>query len=336
MQFLRRFFDARTVYGANPRSTFLRGAMAVAVLLIAVLLFYSEAFGPPVRGDVAYFEFIITPEQAEGDVAVLLEEAGIVRYATAFRLAHASGGPIRPGGYRLSLSQDAWTVAETLSKAPYLAWVTIPNGYRKEQIAELLGEILAWTAEDRALFIAPSADAELSEGMYFPDTYLIPSDQTPAQVAARFRGRFEDAFAAFAVEATEKERSWTDIVILASLVEREAAKNDKALVAGILWNRINRGMLLQVDASLQYIRGAPGNWWPVPRSEDKYLESPFNTYQQAGLPPQPIANPSLESLEAVLRPDITKCLYYLHDARGRIHCATTYRGHVDNVNRYLR
>ncbi len=335
--FVRRFLDSNATRVSNPRGKVLRLLGALALLLVALLLGYSELFGPPHRDDQELFEFIVTPEAAEGDIAAFLEEAGIVRHAVAFRIANtgAERGVVRPGGYRISLSQDAWTVADTLSKAPYLAWVTIPEGYRKEQIAEMLSETLAWSPEEVALWSAASSGG-LREGFYFPDTYLIPSDQTPEQITERFRGRFEDAYAPYAAEAAELGMDWTEVVTLASLIEREAAKNDKELVAGILLNRLERGMLLQVDATLQYIRGAPGKWWPVPRSQDKYLESPFNTYRHVGLPPQPIANPSLNSIVAVLRADETSCLYYLHDAKGRIHCSPNYQGHVDNINIYLR
>ena len=95
-------------------------------------------------------------------------------------------------------------------------------------------------------------------------------------------------------------------------------------------------MLLQADATLQYLRGTEGDWWPQPDVEDKDDESLYNTYEHKGLPPAPIATPSLASIEAVLDPQATKCLYYLHDAYGRIHCSTNYEAHKANVNRYLR
>ncbi|MEO6536600.1 MAG: endolytic transglycosylase MltG, partial [Candidatus Paceibacterota bacterium] len=90
------------------------------------------------------------------------------------------------------------------------------------------------------------------------------------------------------------------------------------------------------DATLQYIKGTEGNWWPTPLSADKYLKSPFNTYQHTGLPPHPINNPSLESIAAVLNPESTNCLFYLHDASHDIHCSVTYGGQKSNVNKYLK
>ncbi|MBU1754819.1 endolytic transglycosylase MltG, partial [Patescibacteria group bacterium] len=77
-------------------------------------------------------------------------------------------------------------------------------------------------------------------------------------------------------------------------------------------------------------------WWPIPKSEDKYLDSPFNTYQYKGLPPHPIANPGLASIAAALNPTATSCLYYLHDGKGQIHCSKTYSEHLANIRRYLK
>lgn len=323
----------------TKRHTIVMG-IAVVVFLAGFLLLYARYFGPvDTRAPVQ--EFIVTPEATFEEIASELKTSGYIRSITAFRIAYARTGNLRgiaEGGYKISASQDAWTIAEAFAHPPYLAWITFPPGWRKEQIADLLARKLNWTPEEKEQWITVDTAPSFSqiEGVYYGDTYLIPSDQAPAQVAARLRGRFEEVFAEFAPLAAEKNVSWTEALIMASLIEREAAKNDKHLVSGILWNRINDGMRLQVDASLQYIRGTDGDWWPVPRPEDKQLDSPFNTYKYSGLPPHPIANPSLESIEAALNPEKTNCIYYLHDSNGQIHCSATYAGQVANVNRYLK
>ncbi len=331
-----------TVHRRRPsrRHLIIAGVVGVA-LLFAFVLGYARYFGPVTGSSVPATEFIVTPDAELDTIVRELKVGGYIKSITAFRIAYAKSGSlrgVREGGYMLSPSMDAWTVAELLSRPPYLAWITFPPGWRKEQIADYLADELNWTPEQKTQFIevdtAPTF--EQIEGVYYGDTYLIPSDQTPAQVAARLRDRFEETFAPYAAQTVEKNVTWSEALTMASLIEREAAKNDKKLVAGILWNRINDGMRLQVDASLQYIRGTEGNWWPVPRSEDKELESPFNTYMYAGLPPHPIANPSLESIDAALNPEDTNCIYYLHDSDGVIHCAVTYAGHRANVERYLR
>ncbi len=315
--------------------------IAGIVFLFGFVLVYARYFGPVTPAAIPVTEFIVAPDSEFETIAQELKEGGYIRSMTAFRIAYGTRGgtrEIREGGYMISPSMDVWTVGELFSRPPYLAWITFPPGWRKEQIAEHFAKKLNWTDEEKTRFIevdtAPTF--EQIEGVYFGDTYLIPSDQAPVQVAARLRNRFQEAFAPYAKQTVAKNVTWTEVLIMASLIEREAAKNDKHLVSGVLWNRINDGMRLQVDATLQYIRGEEGNWWPQPRSEDKSLESPFNTYKYSGLPPHPIANPSLASIEAALNPEDTKCMYYLHDGNGQIHCSVTYAGHVANVKRYLR
>ncbi len=326
------------VFQAWGRNLLVAFLVCVA-LLTAALLLHAALFGPPSDYGVRE-DFIVHPDETLDEVASALHEAGFVKYDYVFKFAYTfvrSDVSIRPGGYKLARDMDVWTVGKTLGQAPYLSWVSIPSGKRKEEVATILMESLGWTREQRAEWLsATELNTDINEGVYFPDTYLIPSDQPPAQLVARLRGRFEEAFAPYASEVIAKKVPWTDIITLASLVEKEAAKNDKALVAGILWNRINKNMLLQVDATLQYIEGTEEKWWPAPDPELKATSSPFNTYKHVGLPPHPIASPSLESIEAVLRPQKTTCLYYLHDNYGRIHCANTYAAHKANVNRYLR
>jgi UPF0755 protein len=90
-------------------------------------------------------------------------------------------------------------------------------------------------------------------------------------------------------------------------------------------------MPLQLDASLQYARGSNSSeakWWPKVRPADKYIKSPYNTYANKGLPPAPIANPSVESVIATLNPKQTDCLFYFHDPRGKFYCTKTYEDHV--------
>ncbi|MBP7741273.1 MAG: endolytic transglycosylase MltG [Candidatus Pacebacteria bacterium] len=316
-------------------------ALIVSVsLLIGSLLLYAQFFGPANEyGETT--EFIVKPDASVFEITRELRRAGFIKSSTAFSLAfrlYDKGRGIQEGGYKLSPAMDTLSIAKALASPPYLAWVTFPSGWRKEQIADLLVRKLGWSEDERVQWInvdtAPSAG--LIEGVYYGDTYLIPTDQSPAYVAGRLRGRFTDVFAPYAAEAAKRGIPWTDVITLASLIEREAAKNDKEIVSGILWNRLHAKMGLQVDATLQYIRGEKGNWWPVPTSADKKLESPFNTYKHVGLPPHPIANPSLESIDAALHPAKTDCIYYIHDTNGTIHCSKSYSGHLANVNKYLK
>jgi UPF0755 protein len=328
-------------------SSFFTRRIVVTVLcalavIAAVLFAYSWSFGPA-GSDTKTKQFIIEPNESFDDAVAQLASEGLIRHAWAFRLAYKkeSGDrkDIRPGGYEIAPSMDTWTVAEILAQSPYLAWVKIPPGYRKEQIADVLAKALSWTPAEKQEWIDVDTASVPSyvEGVYYPDTYLIASDQEPAQVAERLRDRFNQVFAPYATEAAQKNIKWTDAITIASLIEREAAGPDMKLISGILWNRLKVGMALQVDATLQYAKGnADIGWWPRVASADKYIDSPYNTYKYPGLPPHPIAEPSEAAIDAAINPQATDCIYYLHDRNSQIHCSKTYAGQLANVNKYLK
>lgn len=324
---------------ARLRAYALRAVLALVLGIAASGIAYSSFFGP-VSPDIRTYEFTVQPDSTVRSVAAELREQGFVRSTLAARISITSamdGRPLRPGVYDLRKDMDVWKVGETLAGIPRMAFIQFPPSVRKEQIGEILARELGWGEEQRAAWdAATSADEETLEGVYYPDLYLIPTDQEPVQIAARMRGRFTDLFAPYAKQAEAKGLDWQEVLTLASIIDREAGRNDKRLVSGILWNRIDIGMRLQADATLQYIRGESGAWWPVPRSEDKFLESPFNTYKYAGLPPHPINNPTLASIEAAINPEATDCIYYLHSPGGQIHCSTNYAQHERNIDRYLR
>jgi UPF0755 protein len=137
-----------------------------------------------------------------------------------------------------------------------------------------------------------------------------------------------------------------NVVILASLLERETLNDsEKPMIAGILANRLRIGMPLQVDATVQYAKAtrdcggtgaACAEWWPTVYLEDYKLKSSYNTYQINGLPPSPIASPSLSSIEAAANPETNDYLYYIHDRDGKAHYATTLDEHNTNIQKYLR
>lgn len=275
-------------------------------------------------------------------IAKSLRERGLIKNAAGFRLFFVlRGGKVEPGGYELSKSLNAWQAAGIFLDKPALRWVVIPEGLRKEEIAEILSDTLDWSEakKEKWLAIDTAPDADHTEGVYFPDTYLIPVTETGEEVAKRMRRRFEEIFAPYAAEASRQNIKWTTLLKIASLIQREAAGSfDMPLISGILWNRLEKNMKLQVDATLQYARGdlGEGYWAPIGGSDRASIISPFNTYLNAGLPPNPIGNPGAAAIEAALYPETTECLYYLHDRAGDIHCAVTYAGHLVNIDEYLK
>lgn len=250
-------------------------------------------------------------------------------------------GAIEPGGYKISQSMNARELIVTLTSEPQLKWITFPEGLRKEEIGERLAKQLHWTDEElekwNTTYTAMQYDYR--EGVYFPDTYLIPIDENGLDTAKRMINHFNEKFQGYPDKFAAKDIKWTTALTLASIIQREAAgAHDMPLIAGILWNRLDQNKQLEIDATVQYARGKTDNgWWsPIKGSETRSLESPFNTYLNKGLPPHPISNPGMDAIDAVLSPEETDCIYYLHDSDGVIHCSASFAEHELNIDRYLR
>ena len=248
---------------------------------------------------------------------------------------------IRPGGYNVSENMTAWQLADKLTSSPDMKWVVIPEGWRKEQIGELLAETFGWSDDDLDRWNTSITKMKIDyiEGTYFPDTYLIPVSDSELDIANRMTKNFDEKFSPYISQFAEQNIRWTTGLKVASIIQREAAgKNDMPLIAGILWNRLNSDMNLEIDATVQYARGKTDTgWWaPVTAEDIKNIDSPYNTYKNKGLPPFPIDNPGLPAIEAVLHPAETDCLYYLHDRDRQIHCAKTLEEHQANIEQYLK
>jgi UPF0755 protein len=236
-----------------------------------------------------------------------------------------------------TLAQYSWY--QNLA-TPSARILVIQPGERKEEIASNFGKILGWSPSDKALFMKTiaSSSPEIADGKFFPATYVTERHAPPEVVAPLVAERFKSEVLSRYTEDIDAIVPIEDALTIASLLEREAAGfEDMRIISGIIWNRLFLDMKLQIDATLQYARGTAAlsrGWWPVPRPADKDIESPFNTYQNEGLPPSPIANPSLDAILAALNPKKTDCLFYFHDQNGGFHCSPTYEGHVDLLKQY--
>ncbi len=309
----------------------------IAVLAVFIYLIFFQSAGPETT-----LERFVVPINSDQSIASTLEGQDFIKISIGFSIANLlrEAGTVKLGGYKISKSMTAWQIAGVLSKDPYMKWVVIPEGLRKEEIAGLLTQTLGWSDEEKNKWINiyTVMDFDHAEGVYFPDTYLIPVDEAPLDVAKRLRAKFEEKFAPYAKETVTENIKWTTLLKVASIVQREAnGKEDMPLVSGIIWNRLLKNMKLEVDATLQYVRGDLGNgWWAPITVAEKQINSPYNTYKYTGLPPHPISNPGLSAIEATLHPTETTCLYYLHDSSGEIHCSDTFDGHEQNIEKYLK
>lgn len=209
--------------------------------------------------------------------------------------------------------------------------VLIPEGFRNEEIARRLFRQLN-LPEKEFLSLA-------KEGYMFPDTYDFRVDVAPEDIVDVMLKTF-DTKVASVINASDTTLTESEVVTLASIVEKESRNDaDRPIIAGILLNRLEIGQGLEVDATLQYILGeGEDGWWThnsVELVEAKNIDSPYNTYKYAGLPPGPINNPGLKSIEAVLNPTPSNYFYYLHEADGTPHYAETYQEHQSNIANFL-
>ena len=238
------------------------------------------------------------------------------------------------------------TVSEVLAQltagdGQVATWVTIPEGFTLDEIAATLaahglGSAAALRDEFRRerLTFGASRTASL-EGYLYPDTYLIAAGTQPAQIARLFTSEFEAKLPADCGERAKRlGLSIPQIVTLASLVEREGkADDERPLIAGVYYNRLRRGMTLDVDASLEYTFAHHKD---VLTYADLAVDSPYNTYKHPGLPPTPIANPGSSSLQAALHPATSEYLYYVYMGNGHHAFSRTLAEQNANAARYLR
>jgi UPF0755 protein len=268
-----------------------------------------------------------------------LEEEGLITNSFSqllIRVMLSFKNDLEPGEYVFSKGMGAVSTAVALDEPEY-KYVSIPEGYRKGQIADLIGTKLDWEKEKIITLaeVQPVCPLKGQEGFLASGTYLIHKEEDADVVEKTMQDTFQEVIKELGLN--KKDISIPQVITIASLIQREAAgKSDMRIISGIIHNRIEIGMPLQIDATLQYIKGDEDNWWPAPKAEDKKLESPYNTYQNIGLPPTPIATPGREAIKAALNPLKTDCIFYLHDKRGNIHCSTTYDQHKKNVRYYLK
>lgn len=279
--------------------------------------------------------FVINTGEGVREIANNLKTQGLIRDPIVFFLYSRFYGldkQIQAGDFRLSPSMKMNEIATTLTHGILDIWVTIPEGLRAEEIANIL--------KDKIPSYDESWRTELNknEGYLFPDTYLIPKDADINLILALFKNNFDkkyDSVSASKSTSLTKEQT----IIIASMVEREAkTTEDRPMVASVIINRFDIGMKLDIDATIQYAIGydrQENKWWKKNLTlDDLSVKSDYNTYKNAGLPPAPISNPGVSAIKAALNPKSTDYLFYMTDKNGITHYAKTIEGHNANINTF--
>lgn len=340
----------RGVRPADARSR-RRTLVAVVTLVVAVLL-----VGVPIY---AAWQLLLVPEvnvgtvgepitveipagSGTGDIAAILAEAGVIENSAMFRLRARMDkidGKLRSGVYELATGMEYDAVVEKLLAGPPVKYVevTIPEGLTVEQIAVRVEEKTGIPAAEivslglgGAEQFAPEhpyvagAYAGSLEGYLFPKTYRVVEGSTAADVIDMMLDQFETEVAGVDMAyPTSRGMSLHEVVTLASMIEREArVADERPLVSSVIYNRLDRGMRLEIDATIEYVIKENR---PRLLNKDLETDSPYNTYKVEGLPPGPIASPGLASLQAAAAPAQTNFIYYVLTSKDGSHTfAETY------------
>lgn len=290
----------------------------IAAFFVGFIIYFFVTISSTRSGEEK--EFTVETGQSTREIAENLQKQGLISSAIVFNIyAKLRAELIQVGVYKLSSGQNMKELLGILSAGKASAYlVTIPEGWRVTQIDEELAKKKVINAGD--LTKIASAD----EGYLFPDTYRFLPNSDPHEIKKEMMDNFKKKTAGLNVTR--------QTIILASIVEREAKfDEDRPKIAGVYLNRLEKNMKLEADPTIQY---AKGSWEPIKLSDYKNVISPYNTYLNQGLPPGPICNPGLKSIEAVLYPQKDDYLYFFHKSDGHAVYSTTAEEHAENLKKY--
>jgi UPF0755 protein len=303
--------------------------------------------------------FTVRPGQSAGTIGDGLQQNGLIRSSLTFRLKVESrgvAGKIEAGEYELSPSMSTSDIVAALSRGAARggATLTVVEGWRVEQVALRIEELGLAPADDVLRLVRspreyglalPDPSATSLEGYLFPDTYELEPAASPLQIVEIMLRQFDRRFGeSLRRRAADRGLPLAQAVTLASIVEREAVHSEeRPLIASVYLNRLAAGMRLEADPTVQYAvadveaRGALSSrrlWKRELTQQDLVLDSPYNTYRFAGLPPGPICSPGFDSLQAAVAPAETAYLYFVARGGGYHAFAETPERHQANVEKY--
>ena len=335
---------------AFPASTFLKrlGLVTGVMLLLGVLSGYYVwlYYHTPAATEAEPQEVIIASGASLRHIAAQLEQAGLIRHGWMFvvYLSWLQPGPhVQAGEYLLRATMSPVQIATVLRQGKVQQHtLTIPEGSTLRDIATLVAakglgkpDVLLALAHDATFIAALGLNTPSLEGYVFPDTYHLPRTigerALLTLMVETFRQNYPPAIAA---QAQKLGLSQHEVLTLASLIEKEAQfDEERPRIAAVYHNRLRRGMRLQCDPTVIYALGErfDGNI----RKKDLYIDSPYNTYRYAGLPPGPIASPGRRSIEAAVSPSSTRDLYFVAmGSSGRHKFSATLQEHNQAVRKY--
>lgn len=323
--------------------------LGMAVFLLLYPLFYplslKDVPKPPLGEGVSFY---IYPGEDIGTVAKRLEDLKIIKDSAIFLTeAKKRGLSIRAGGYFLFQGMSVYDSIDVLAKRPLLERVTIPEGLTAPEIAKILvqrevlsseREFLELVLNGKEVFKGFKYIKEIPsrgvEGYLFPETYYFPKRSSPKEIIYAMLRNFERAITPEMLAKLPKlGLSFHEVITLASIVEREGQRQDEyPIISGVFYNRLKRGMKLESCATVEYLLPEKKKRLTL---TDLKIDSPYNTYLYAGLPPAPICNPGLKAIRAAFFPAEVDYLYFVSKGDGSHHFSRTYEEHLEAKDRYL-
>lgn len=301
---------------------------------IAALLAYVLVIAPPSAFPTG--QLITVPEgTTAAEVARMLEEQGVVREEYVFRFAVQILGRdrgVRAGDYLFKEPTDILSVARRVTTGAFglePIRIRIPEGATTKDMAKIYAtQLQRFNAEQ---FIEK---AQPQEGYFFPDTYFFLPNATEDTVIDAMRQNFDEQIQQLAGDITKSGKTLNEIVIMASILEKEAHNHlDRQKIAGVLWRRIRIDMALQVDAAFLYSIGR--TTFDLTNADLQNKDDPYNTYANKGLPPGAIGSPSLSSMRAAANPIDEGYLFYLADRNFVTYYSKTYEEHLRKKALYI-
>ena len=322
----------------------------IAGILILAAIVLGVAINANNNKNLATGENIIItvePGMTNADIATLLQNKKMINSPVFFRLQSKFARmerSLQAGEYEIVSGMSNWEIIDLFSKGQVRhKTLTIPEGYTIEQIAKKIEESGLGSAEEfkkAAKDYAPYSYMETSnnnvifkaEGFAYPSTYYLSPASSEKEILAIMVKEFDAQLTEdIRQKAKDKNMSIRDLVNLASLVEKEAVfPEERPVIAGVFLKRLQIQMPLQSDTTIQYILGVQKKEISI---ADTKIDSPYNTYLYAELPPGPIASPSISTINAVLDPKQTNYLYFVADLEGHHHFTETYQDHLKEIER---
>ncbi len=310
-----------------------RTLIILAVSGTLALALYVYVIEPPVNFPLQ--QLVTVREGASLDeIAFDLEAQGVVSSAFAFKaLAVATGHAraLHAGDYIFKEPKDIFSVVRAISLGAFglePEKIRIPEGATTRSMAIIYKSRLLRFDADKFL-----AKAQPLEGYLFPDTYFFLPNADEDTVINAMRADFDEHMKPYESEIASSSRTLSEIITLASIIEREASRSDdRHMISGVLYNRLAKNMPLQVDVTFLYTMGK--NTFQLTLA-DLRSDNPYNTYVHKGLPPGPIGSPSLDSIDAAVHPEKHGYIFYLADNTGVTHYSKTYEEHLAKKRLYL-